>query len=632
LQPTNDETHPLLLRQLRRLGLNASDAPAGPEAWRRLLARVRNAYREADQDRYLLERSQEISSRELVERAQALQLNQARLASLLSLSSDWVWETDQRGRFVYVSEGWSQATDQPAAAALGRRLGQVPGLELGREQSLALRRAFVQRRAFRELTVAIRRPDAERRYLRVSGAPMHDAAGRFTGFRGVGSDVTAATLAALQADHMARFDSLTGLPNRAQLKTVLKRALVGAAAGRTRVAAVFIDLDGFKYINDNLGHAAGDELLCEMARRLADVVRSGDLVARLGGDEFVVVIENAGDGPVLAALAHRILVLLSQPVPLEGRWFELTGSIGISVYPDDAHDAETLLRHADTAMYVAKEQGKNSHHFYTAELAARAAEQFALETELRGALERDELELHYQPKVALAHGMLTGVEALVRWRHPRRGLVMPGEFVPLAERRGLISPLGRWVMGAACRQMARWRDDGVVVPQCAVNISAQHFTADTLVDDVQVALAGAGLPAGALEIEITESTVMRDPQRAQQVLGQLAALGVRIAIDDFGTGYSSLNYLKRFPAHALKIDRSFVRGLPGDSNDAAITRAVVAMAHSLGMKVVAEGVEQAQQLVFLSELGCDEAQGYLLGRPVPAEHLVATGGYLARAA
>jgi diguanylate cyclase (GGDEF)-like protein/PAS domain S-box-containing protein len=620
LQPL--ELHPLLARQLRRVGQDMDRPPRDSRAWQNLLLRVGKAYREADQDRYLLERSQEISSRELHAQAQRLRLNEARLSSLLSLSSDWVWEVDTEFRFTFISDGLRTSTGLEIASLIGRRLWEIPGVEVTLNERNRMLAQVKAGQPFRDFTLGIAIAGGGSHYVRVSGAPMRDADGRAQGYRGVGADVTEATLAAQHAEHMARYDSLTGLPNRAYLREVLEQALARAARQRWRLAVLFIDLDGFKRINDNLGHAAGDEVLKVTAQRLSGLMRRSDLVARLGGDEFVALVEDAGDAHALTALARRMLTLIGEPILFDGRPYQVTGSVGISLYPDDAMSSETLLCHADAAMYVAKEQGKNRSHFFTTDLGSRAALEFEIETELRGAAARGELQLHYQAKVDLASGALAGVEALLRWCHPRRGMLSPEEVIPLAERRGLNLVIDQWVIRTACAQMRAWRDAGVEVPTCAVNLSPAHFDLDTLVPDIEGALDEHGIDASALEIEITENTVMRDPARAQHVLGRLATLGVGIAIDDFGTGYSSLNYLKRFPAGTLKLDRSFVRGLPDDGNDAAISRAVVAMAHSLGMRVVAEGVEEPAQMRYLREIGCDFAQGYLLGRPVPAQELV----------
>jgi EAL domain-containing protein (putative c-di-GMP-specific phosphodiesterase class I) len=365
-----------------------------------------------------------------------------------------------------------------------------------------------------------------------------------------------------------------------------------------------------------------------MAQRLQATLRKSDLVARLGGDEFVVMLEGGAEGGDLAVVAQKLLDAVGSPVELQGCSFLVTASIGIGRYPADGTDAATLLQHADAAMYLAKDCGKNNIQFYTAELADLAASQFELESALRLALARDELVLHFQPKVSVSSGRILGLEALVRWHHPTRGLVPPGEFIPLAEERGLIVPLGRWVMQQACRQIRDWRAAGLQVPPVAVNLSARQFADDNLVDHLVSSMSACGVMATDIEVELTESVLMSDPERANEVLRRLHRMGVRIAIDDFGTGYSSLSYLKRFPADTVKIDRAFISGLPGDSDDAAITQAVIAMAHSLGLQVVAEGVETDEQLAALQRLGCDEAQGFLLGRPVDAAR---TAVLLARA-
>jgi diguanylate cyclase (GGDEF)-like protein len=401
----------------------------------------------------------------------------------------------------------------------------------------------------------------------------------------------------------------------------LDRAIARGRRKSAPFAVYFIDLDRFKTVNDTLGHGAGDELLKAMARRLRGALRDSDLVARLGGDEFVVLVEGYASVPSLTLIAQKLLGAIGEPMPLHGHRFLVTGSIGIALFPNDGEDSATLLKHADAAMYLAKEKGKNNVQFYTAELARQAAREFELESALQLALLNDELLLYFQPKVHIASGHMVGVEALLRWQHPTRGMVPPMDFIPLAEERGLIVPIGRWVIQAACRQIRDWRSSGLQAPAVAVNLSARQFASDALVDDIKAALAAHQVGPDDLAVELTESVLMADPERASHVLRQLNQLGIRISIDDFGTGYSSLSYLKRFPARTVKIDRSFIAGLPGDRDDVAITEAVIAMAHSLGLNVVAEGVENAEQLDTLRRLRCDEAQGYLLGRPMPAAEM-----------
>ena len=614
--------HPLLLEQLGRVGLSLDD-PSLPAPWRALVAVVQDAYARSDEHRKDLEQSCRASSRELERCSQDLRISQERLGSLLSLSSDWIWEQDADLRYTYISEGFQLATGIDPATLLGRQRASLSSFDAPESEKRKFQACIDARRAFRNFGYGFLDEDGLPRYLRISGEPILDAQGRFAGYRGVGSNVTETMLSSRQAERLSRYDSLTALPNRKMFRDELDRALARARQQGQRLALCFIDLDHFKYINDNLGHAAGDELLKIMARRLGGLLWLKALVARLGGDEFVVLVENAGDHAELEALTREMLALIGEPMRLEGRDYGISGSIGVSVFPDDGDDAPSLLRHADAAMYLAKEQGKNSVQFYTTELARRAEEQFKLEADLRWGIDHDELVLHFQPKYSLASGRLTGMEALVRWAHPERGLLAPGAFIALAEERGLIVPLGRWVLGAACRQLREWMNAGVDVPRCAINVSAHHFATDTLVDEVRTALEQWQLPAEALELELTESALMVDPERANTVMQQLDAMGVLMAIDDFGTGYSSLAYLKRFPAHCLKIDRSFVSGLPHNAEDSAITQAVVAMADSLGLSVVAEGVENAEQLSFLARIGCHEVQGYHVGRPMPAARFFA---------
>ncbi len=420
-----------------------------------------------------------------------------------------------------------------------------------------------------------------------------------------------------QIEHIATRDDLTGLPNRALFNQYLAHAIAQAKRNRTRLAVIFADLDRFKHVNDGLGHAAGDEALKQIAARLRGSFRQSDIVARLGGDEFVVLCENLASPVGLDQVLHKALSCCATPLSIQGQEFILTASFGISLYPDDAEDAATLMKNADMAMYRAKEHGRNNVQYYSAELREGAVHRLRMEAQLRRALEREEFVVHYQPKVSIATGRITGLEALVRWEHPESGLVGPDRFIPAAEENGLILPLGEWVLATACRQAAAWHARGRGV-RVAVNLSARQFRAENLVRTVQVAAQNAALPTRLLELEITESLVMRDPSQAARLLEQLREMGVSLALDDFGTGYSSLSYLKRFPFNHVKVDRSFIRSLPDDPEDCAITQAIVAMAHSLELRVVAEGVEHIRQKEFLAHLGCDEMQGYLLSRPLPA--------------
>ncbi|MDP9109715.1 MAG: EAL domain-containing protein, partial [Pseudomonadota bacterium] len=420
---------------------------------------------------------------------------------------------------------------------------------------------------------------------------------------------------------LAHSDELTGLPNRARFLQDLTHALARAARSGKQVGLLFMDLDRFKNINDTLGHDAGDRVLCEVARRLREVVRDADLVARLGGDEFVVVAENCSGTAALTGIAQKLLDRIAQSIDIDKQQFHLSASIGISVYPDDGKDIHALIKNADVAMYRVKETGRNGYQFYAEQMSAGSLERMVLESGLRHAIEQQQLVLHYQPKLDLLTGQVTGVEALVRWQHPDMGLLGPIKFISLAEETGLIVPMGRWVLQAACRQIQQWQILGIRPPRVAVNLSARQFRHEKLYDDVDTALREHGLTPEALELEVTESLVMDNPEHAVTLLNRFKAAGLHLAMDDFGTGYSSLGNLKRFPFDSVKVDRSFVRDLAFDPNDAAISRAIIAMAHALRLRVVAEGVETVAQLDFLREHGCDEIQGYYFARPMSAEAL-----------
>ena len=417
---------------------------------------------------------------------------------------------------------------------------------------------------------------------------------------------------------MATHDTLTGLPNRALFNESLAHAIGLAERHRRGLALFYVDLDRFKYINETIGHGMGDRVLQDAARRIIACVRSSDVVARLGGDEFALMIEDYRDARDLVDLAEKILSSLQPVVELDGQELAVTASIGICTFPVDGRTGQALLSNADVAMYRAKEQGRNRHAFYSADLNSVAQERLAMEAGLRHVLERNELEVWYQPKIGFGAGRVTGLEALLRWRHPQLGLLGPDRFIPLAEEIGVIVPVGLWTVRHVCERIRAWQDKGYATIPVAVNLSASQFHQPRLVAELAAILKSTGVSPQSLEIEITESMVMRDPERAMQTMDGIKRMGVRIAIDDFGTGHSSLGYLKRFPIDRLKIDRTFVRDLPHNADDVAITRAVIAMAHSLRMSVVAEGVEDASQFDLLRSEGCDEFQGFYC-RPPMAE-------------
>lgn len=422
--------------------------------------------------------------------------------------------------------------------------------------------------------------------------------------------------------YLAQHDPLTGLANREHLHESLAAAIGNARRGRYGVGVVAIGLDHFKAVNESLGHKAGDRLLRAVAARLRECVRDEDRVARLSGDEFGVVLAAVDRAEDCTGFVHRMVQALKAPVMLDGHELYVTATTGISVYPGDGTGAAELLGNADVAMYRAKEQGRNTYQFFSNEMNADALDNLLLANALRSALANEEFVLHYQPRYMIDGRRVTGVEALIRWQHPKRGLVPPDRFIPLAESTGMIGAIGEWVLRAACLQGMRWEAAGQVDLCVAVNLSAGQLQDPGFVQQVERVLIETGMPAGRLELELTESMLMRDPDSVAVSLAELRALGVRIAVDDFGTGYSSLSYLKRFTINDLKIDRAFVMGLPDDEDDAAIVTAIIAVARSLGMHTVAEGVETDAQLEFLQRLGCDEAQGFLLSRPLPVGELV----------
>jgi diguanylate cyclase (GGDEF)-like protein len=426
-----------------------------------------------------------------------------------------------------------------------------------------------------------------------------------------------------QADERIQFlathDDLTRLPNRVMFNQLFEQSIRLARRDNHQCAVLFIDLDRFKVINDSLGHAAGDTLLIEVAKRLRDCVRDSDVVGRLGGDEFVVMLDRISDRDQVAVVARKILAALLSPILLAGHECSTTGSVGIAVFPENGNDALTLTKNADIAMYLAKEEGKNDFRFFSSEIKSQSIERLMLEADLRHALQLDQFTLHYQPKLDVQTGRITGLEALLRWVHPELGDLPPMEFISLAEETGLIIPIGLWVLKTACAQNMAWQRDGLPAISMAVNLSPRQFLDENLLRDIDELLMSTGMPAHLLQLEITESMVMQNVDRAVKVLDQIQSRGVRLAIDDFGTGYSSMSLIKQFPIDTIKIDRSFVRDLEDSSQDRAIAKAIISMGKALGLTVVAEGVETAEQDAFLRGHECDELQGYLFSRPIPAE-------------
>jgi diguanylate cyclase (GGDEF)-like protein/PAS domain S-box-containing protein len=469
------------------------------------------------------------------------------------------------------------------------------------------------------------RKDGSSHTVRTSFTALRDSAGELQGFSVVGRDLsesvrkeTAAREMALQMAHSAQHDCLTDLPNRMLLNERISHAIALAQRHEKRVAVMFLDLDGFKHVNSSLGHPIGDKLLQSIAARLVDCVRSSDTVSRQGGDEFVVLLSDVERAEDVALTARRMLAAVAEAHRIDLSDLHITASIGVSVYPDDGLDAETLIKNADTAMYQSKENGRQNYQFFAPAMNVRAVERQSIEESLRRALEQQEFTLHYQPKIDLKTGAIIGAEALIRWTDPSRGPVSPAQFIPVAEDSGLILPIGNWVLREACQQARAWTDAGLPAATMAVNVSAIEFRSETFLQGVFAALSDTGMDPRCLELELTESVLMARAESTASILQALREKGIKVAVDDFGTGYSSLSYLRKFPVDALKIDQSFVRQISKSNDDATIVTAVIAMARSLKLRVIAEGVETLKELEFLRARHCDEAQGYYFSRPVSA--------------
>ena len=475
---------------------------------------------------------------------------------------------------------------------------------------------------------AIQSFKTEKRYLRKDGSPVwvgltiackRDRVGKCLYDISIVEDISTRKGAEERIQYLATHDGLTGLPNRVMFAQLLGLSIETSRRYDRKLAVLFIDLDRFKVINDTLGHEAGDVLLREMGARLRECLRASDVVARLGGDEFVVLLQEISDPAQAASVARNILNVVMKPVVILGQECRVTASIGVCLHPDDGQDDTSIMKNADMAMYLAKEEGKNNFQFFTSRMKPQSIERLSLETNLRRALELSEFSLHYQAKVNFKSGVITGVEALLRWYNPDLGSVSPARFIPLAEETGLIVPIGKWVLRTACTQSVAWQKQGLRPVRMSVNLSMRQMNDEGLVREIEAVLADTGLDPDLLELEVTESTIMHNAERAVRVLTTIKDLGVRLAIDDFGTGYSSLAHLKRFPIDTLKVDRSFIREVPNDPEDRAIAEAIIAMGKTLSLTVVAEGVETPEQQAFLSERLCDEMQGFYFSTPVAAQ-------------
>lgn len=556
--------------------------------------------------------------KDLDQQRQTLQESEIRFRSLAEMSTDWFWEQDEQFRFTQVSQGFKSADMAPN---LGKTRWEQDIVAPGPQEWERHRQLLERHESYSDFVYQMRDRHGLVRTISISGTPIFDAQSVFRGYRGVGSDISDRREAEQRIEYLAYHDALTGLPNRLLVQDRFNQALAQAERAHHKVGLIYLDLDNFKNINDTLGHAAGDEFLKEVARRLRGCVRDSDTISRQGGDEFLLVLGELPDTDVVATIVIKIMERLQMPMPLGGREVSASASIGAAIAPDDGRDFETLCKKADLAMYRSKESGRNASHFFDPTMDAEAGEQLLMRNGLRRALERGEFLLHYQPQYELISGRIISVEALIRWSHPELGLVAPGRFIGVAEESGLIVPMGDWVLRQACRQAVLWQQAGLPALTMAVNLSAIQFKRSNVELSVERALAESGLAPALLELELTESILIQNVENVLASVRRLKQLGVKLSIDDFGTGYSSLSYLKRLDIDKLKIDQSFVRDLAIDPDDATIVRAIIQMARNLNLQTIAEGVETEEMRDLLRSFGCDAAQGYLYSRPVPAQDI-----------
>ena len=539
----------------------------------------------------------------------------------LDCIGDAVICTDIAGNITFLNQVAERMTGWPLVEAAGKPMEeafQIVDATTRRTTPNPMEKSIWRdRTGHLPLNCILIRRDGHEIFIEDSVAPIHDRDGKVAGSVLVFRDVTTAHALAEKVVHSAQHDPLTGLPNRLLLNDRIGQAIALAGRHMYKGAVLFLDLDGFKHINDSLGHRAGDELLQSVAKRLRASVRAPDTVSRQGGDEFIVLLQEVKQPEDAAVWARRVLQLVAETHSFEQHRLHVTASIGISVFTDDGLDAEALIKNADTAMYQAKANGRQSFKFFKTDLNVRAVERQAIEEDLRHALTRREFALHYQPKVNIQTGAITGAEALLRWAHPSRGLIPPVEFIPVAEESGLILSIGAWVLREACAQAKAWVDAGLPLGTIAVNVSAVQFKNEGFLESLFASLNETGLDPRFLELELTESVLMKQPERTAHILRILREKGVQVSVDDFGTGYSSLSYLQQFPIDVLKIDQSFVRRMTTNPGETAIVSAIISMAKSLHLKVIAEGVETPEDLAFLKAQECDEAQGFYFSRPVP---------------
>jgi diguanylate cyclase (GGDEF)-like protein/PAS domain S-box-containing protein len=596
----------------RAFDVGATDFVTKPVNWPLLSHRVR----------YLLRTGKAFSN---------LRQSEKRLSIAQKIASlgNWDWDIDKNS--VYCSAQMYRIFGLPSEEPAAKYTTFLERVHTDERDSVKdlVRKALQAKKSY-SIDYRIVLPGGVCRNVHEQADVVHDEKGNPVSMHGTVQDITERINAEEKIRFLAYYDGLTGLPNRQLFLEHFNQALYAAQRDGSKVALLYLDLDRFKRINDTLGHSAGDLLLKEISICLVDSIRSADIVAkaclpckpgvtlsRLGGDEFTILLSRLAEEEHAGRVAQRILDLLSQPIRIAGQEVYISGSIGITIFPSDGEDVDTLLRNADVAMYHAKESGRNSFQFFSEQMNQRTMEKLGIETDLKKALERNELLLYYQPQIDLPTGKVAGVEALIRWQHPRLGMVSPAMFIPIAEEAGLIVDIGQWVLLEACRQAMQWQQAGFAPVRMGVNISSLQFKQQSLASLVRQVLQKTGFDARYLDLELTETAIMQNVSLINDTLTELKEIGVNLSVDDFGTGYSSMSYLKRFPLDTLKIDRSFVMDITTDANDAAIIKAIIALAKSLGLKTIAEGVETGEQLAFLQEQRCDEIQGFFISRPLP---------------
>src|SRR5512143_2505515 len=558
----------------------------------------------------------DISERKRAE--EALRESEARFRAMAEHSADWIWSIDVEGRHTYSNQRGLDNLGYTAEAFFAMDFDSLVHPDDLALLRATLKHALTAQQGWQNIVLRWRHRNGSYRTLESNASALFNEAGQLIGFQGVDRDITERRQAEERIAFLAHHDALTGLPNRVLLRDRYEHALAMAERSRAKVAMLFLDLDNFKVVNDTLGHAAGDELLLEVVKRLSLCTRESDTISRQGGDEFILLLNDVPELEAVERIATEILGQLAEPVEINGHVLNASCSIGVAIYPEDGGDFDGLLQKADTAMYNAKDAGRNTYRFFDEQMNLQAREHLLLQNRLHQALFRAEFCLHYQPQIEIASGRVIGVEALLRWNNPELGEVAPARFIPVAEDSGLIVPIGAWAMEEACRRAQAWRQAGWSDLTMSVNLSALQFRRAGLIETVAGALERSGLPPHLLELELTESILLQDVDNNLDTVRRLKALGVRLSIDDFGTGYSSLSYLKRFAVDRLKIDRTFVRDISTDPDDAAIVRAVIQLARSLRLGIIAEGVETQEQLAFLRDEGCQEVQGFLFSRPLAA--------------